>query len=784
MKKQLLLFILTGISIATFRGESNAQSMLTDSDNSYQHVIHDADINTVNASVMPQQKNYSPPFNCAALAHSQPTVTDDNICAGENATVTASANFGLTLNWYDAPSGGNLLYTGAVYSHSPVNSFICWVEETNSLCSSARSQVKIQVKKILTPPIAIDDMTCSNSSLTLGTSSSSGAPSPVFKWYDSYTNGTLLHTGNSYSIPPANQNYWVEEANSISAGNSMDNGPDVGAYSGMSRGYVFTSPANFTLTGLRVPTDQSTHHQSIEVIKFNNGTLPSFPSASNNFTSLFRATNVSGSGIISCNININYGDKIAIIGSRGVNCVNSYSTPNYQTKIAGIPVTLQRCGMQGNIASSHANNIWKDINNPIGRIEMFYDASFGCTSTRTEVKANVSEPAYSATNTTVTTNGNCSKNEGGTDWTYYYDNSNPENLIFAIAHDPLHLGNNNFTASVEITTSSNPDNPSDFSDGIFRNEDLINQYAYFAMGRYWNVTYSGTLTDPVDIRFFYNQSEMSAIETAADNWKNSSYNGVNNLLKGDIEWFSTKNSFYSPTTVLKPDSLTNSTIFSPYSVNNSTTANGINFVQLNGILNLSGGTAAISVFPGHLLGTDLSVFTAKNINNKEVLLSWTTESEENLEYFEIQRGRDGYNFKTIATVDKAGQNISGSDYSFYDKEIMKGENYYRIKMIEKDNKYNYSKTKVIVFLQKPGRLQIFPNPFDSEIEIIYESDISQTTKITLTDIAGKYIYETIYEMHKGTNRIKITPGDKITEGTYIINIKNNSYCSYKKMVHK
>ncbi len=783
MKKELLLFILTGISTLYFCGDSNGQTMLTDSDKG-QQLDRDKGPNLVNSTVIPDQKNYSPPFNCALLGHSQPAVTDDNICEGGNAVVTATPNFGLTLNWFDAPSGGNLLFTGPVYSHSPLNSVIYWVEETNGLCRSARAQVKIHVKKILTAPFPIDDLTCSNNSLTLGTNSSSGAPSPVFKWYDTYTNGNLLHTGSSYIVPAANQNYWVEEANSISAGVPMDNGPDVGSYSGMSRGYVFTSPANFTLTGLRVPTDQSTHHQSVEVIKFSSGLPPSFPSVSNSFTSLFRVTNVSGAGIISCNVNINYGDKIAIIGSRGANCVNSYSTPNYQTKIAGIPVTLQRCGMQGNIASNNANNIWKETNNPIGRIDMFYDASFGCSSPRTEVKATVSEPTCSATNTIVTANGNCSKNEGTTDWTYYYDNLNPENLIFAIAHDPLHLGNNNFTASVEITTSSNPDNPSDFADGIFRNEDLLNQYAYFAMGRHWNISYSGTLTDPVDIRFFYNQSELSAIETAADNWKNSSYNGVNNLLIGELEWFSTNNSYYLPTSALQPDSLTNCTVFSPSTVNSSTTANGVNFVQINGVLDLSGGTAAISVFPGHLLGTDLSEFTAKNINNKEVLLSWTTESEENLEYFEIQRAKDGYNFETIARLDKKGQNLSSSDYTFLDKEIMKGENYYRIKMVEKDNKYNYSKTKVIVFFDSPEIVKIFPNPFDSEINIIYESDVLESAEITLTDIAGKKIFETIYDLHKGTNRIKIRLDEKIAEGAYILNIKNNSYCSYKKMVHK
>lgn len=71
-----------------------------------------------------------------------------------------------------------------------------------------------------------------------------------------------------------------------------------------------------------------------------------------------------------------------------------------------------------------------------------------------------------------------------------------------------------------------------------------------------------------------------------------------------------------------------------------------------------------------------------------VQLSWTTSSEINTSYFELQRGSDGINFNKLATI-PTHNNISVNNYSFVDQQPLP-TNYYRLKMVDIDGKFTYS----------------------------------------------------------------------------------------------
>lgn len=63
------------------------------------------------------------------------------------------------------------------------------------------------------------------------------------------------------------------------------------------------------------------------------------------------------------------------------------------------------------------------------------------------------------------------------------------------------------------------------------------------------------------------------------------------------------------------------------------------------ILGLNGGGA---------LPIELLEFTAKSDLNNSVALEWTTASEVNNDYFELQKSNDGVNFETFAKVKSKG----------------------------------------------------------------------------------------------------------------------------------
>ncbi|MDC0231331.1 T9SS type A sorting domain-containing protein [Aureispira] len=719
---------------------------------------------------------------CLSFSQSAPITTNTNVCAGDVASPSATSNHNGVLNWYDAAVGGNLLYTGSVYNHSPIQSSSYWVEETNGTCISNRSKVDVSIRTVLPTPITVDDATCSNGVTTLSTSSSSGASSSVFNWYDASVNGNLLHTGSSYSLSPVSDSiFWVEEVESISTANMLDHGNDISSYVGRSRGYFFNAPTDFTITGLRVPTNHSTDNQSVEVVRFSS--VPStYPATSNNFVSLFRAADVVGASVIPCNIAINSGDIIGIIGSRGNSCINSYGLANHSTSIAGIPVILKRCGIQSNIATNPANNIWQETNNPIGRIEMYYDASFGCTSARVSVNAFVSEPDYAPTGSTVLADLSCVVNENGVNWEYYYNNANPDNLLFAIAHDPQNLGNNNFVASVDISTTANPNNPTDFNNGIYKSEDYINQKAYFALGRYWNISYTGVLTDPVNIRFYYNPDEKLAIETAANSWASASYNGVNNLLVTDLQWLKTTNIPYDPANNFSQGNLIGGTVLNPNSINNMVTTSGVNYVQIDNLTDLSGGSAVIQVHSGQLMSTELSSFNVKKHDKKQVQLNWVTESEDKLTYFEIERSHDGINFYTIGNRIAKGNSIYETSYSTLDKMPLNGPNYYRLKMIKENGESEFSVIRVVVFRKDDGLFMVYPNPFDQVINIRFESSKTDNLHVLIFNSIGQQVFESLYLINKGLNNLDLNLKAELPKGAYIMRVRADNHSVYRKII--
>ena len=92
-------------------------------------------------------------------------------------------------------------------------------------------------------------------------------------WYDAPSGGNLVHTGSTYDMNAVgNQTFWVEDFGGEVIGSDVQ----TSTFSGMSRGYNFTAPCDFTISGVRVPDDASTDNQFVEIIKFNLGLLQLF----------------------------------------------------------------------------------------------------------------------------------------------------------------------------------------------------------------------------------------------------------------------------------------------------------------------------------------------------------------------------------------------------------------------------------------------------------------------------------------------------------------------------
>ncbi len=158
--------------------------------------------------------------------------------------------------------------------------------------------------------------------------------------------------------------------------------PQSSTYSGIVRGYYFTSPVDFTICGIYVPTDASVAAQSMEIVRFTAGPPPAYPGTTNAFTNLFYQALYAPNNMISVNVPVANGDVMGIYGCRGVS-VNSYGSPNpAPTTIMAAPVSLYRSGMQFDLSTQTMHDIWTEAfpnSNYIGRVFIYY----GCCNAPT-----------------------------------------------------------------------------------------------------------------------------------------------------------------------------------------------------------------------------------------------------------------------------------------------------------------------------------------------------------------------------------------------------------------
>ncbi|HTN45111.1 MAG TPA: hypothetical protein VL098_02100, partial [Flavipsychrobacter sp.] len=146
-------------------------------------------------------------------------------------------------------------------------------------------------------------------------------------------------------------------------------------YTGTVRGFWFTAPVNFTITGLRVPPEAGAGDQFIQVVKINDVPPAAWPTISPNITTLSHIQNAPNGAIQPVNIAVAAGDIIGVLGSVGSGTSVSYSanaTP-FASSIAGNPIMLRRFLHQGAIIAAPAPNYSTEGDNfPIGRVEIYY----------------------------------------------------------------------------------------------------------------------------------------------------------------------------------------------------------------------------------------------------------------------------------------------------------------------------------------------------------------------------------------------------------------------------
>lgn len=201
------------------------------------------------------------------------------------------------------------------------------------------------------------------------------------------------------------------------------------------------------------------------------------------------------------------------------------------------------------------------------------------------------------------------------------------------------------------------------------------------------------------------------------------------------------------------------------------------------ISSLSSGGACFSTLPVEWLH-----YSAQQINPNQIKIEWSTASEQNNDFFTLQRSYDGLTFIDLDKISGAGTSYNSKNYSFTDNFSYSGVVFYRIKQTDYDGKSHYSDVMAVSCSNHHAfHFDIFPNPTttDQSIHLITEGVSEQgEVLVVLMDQMGGTLYRKIYITEQ--NQILIGSGSEMNlpKGLYFITASsNNSVVTQKLLIN-
>ncbi|HRS53397.1 MAG TPA: hypothetical protein P5250_01665, partial [Bacteroidales bacterium] len=171
----------------------------------------------------------------------------------------------------------------------------------------------------------------------------------------------------------------------------------------------------------------------------------------------------------------------------------------------------------------------------------------------------------------------------------------------------------------------------------------------------------------------------------------------------------------------------------------------------------------------NILPIKLLYFTGK-ANKNNIELKWTTATETNNDYFDIEKSLNVKQWNAIGKVKGAGNSNKLINYSFLDLNPVDGVQYYRLKQVDYDYNYEYSDVISVLFkYNKNYDIIIFPNPTNDIINIKVNSATNEyidNININIINSLGNLV------IHKdGYNNINKIDVSSLEKGVYFIEIK-------------
>ena len=186
----------------------------------------------------------------------------------------------------------------------------------------------------------------------------------------------------------------------------------------------------------------------------------------------------------------------------------------------------------------------------------------------------------------------------------------------------------------------------------------------------------------------------------------------------------------------------------------------------------------ITVLPIELISFD-AIPRAGSIN-----LRWVTATEENNDYFTIERTLDGFNYEEVTKVDGHGNSNRVREYSAFDYKPYDGVSYYRLKQTDFNGKASYSSIVAVEMKDRLEDMIVFPNPArGNHVDIYFSSKENASVLMQVYDSMGKLVMTRSIISTPGSNTIPVDLS-VISKGMYFVTLTSGDQVLKNKLIRE
>jgi type IX secretion system substrate protein len=167
--------------------------------------------------------------------------------------------------------------------------------------------------------------------------------------------------------------------------------------------------------------------------------------------------------------------------------------------------------------------------------------------------------------------------------------------------------------------------------------------------------------------------------------------------------------------------------------------------------------------------------------NKQVVVEWTSLTESESDHFVIERSSNGRDFYEIGKVNAAGTSNGKINYKFVDPLPMRGNNFYRLVLVNRDYSKDYFDIKKVTTEGFGINVLLSPIPATKTLSVIFNINSNQNVTFNITDVNGKLLKTWSSNFTSGSINRTIDI-NSLSAGVYYLHIKGEEFTETKKFI--